>query len=255
MDFEFFFDSISKKMLIDFESIKKIIEKKPTVTGQILENTVREFLTKYFPPSLGITSGYIFDVNGNESRQIDIIIYDAFRTPVFINSENIRVVPAECVYAVIEVKSLINTRELKDIFENMRSVKSLQKNAYTHRYQDAPITWNVYGTHEPIWPINYYVFGFDSMDLKSLKDNIQQFHNDNMLPISKRIDAVCVMKKGIICNYNKDDEITFLPGNETHLGEFATEKALLVFYGLLSHLFYADMPIFVALNYIRKIPL
>lgn len=242
-------------MLIDFENIKKNIEKKPTVTGEILENTVRRFLTDYFPRSLGITSGFIVDVNGNETKQMDVIIYDAFRTPTFINSENIRVIPVECVYAVIEVKSRINTKDLNEILANMKSLKSLQKTAYTPRYMDAPVTWESYGTPEPYWPINYYVFAFDSINLKSIKEKIEQYNNENMLPVSKRIDAVCVMKKGIICNYTKDNKITFLPGNETHLGELTTEKALLVFYGLLSRLFYADMPYFVALSYIRKIPL
>jgi hypothetical protein len=254
MDFETLFGGISKKMLIDFENIRKIIEKKPTVTGGILENTLRGFLTDYFPRSLGITSGFIVDVNGNETKQLDVIIYDSLKTPIFINSENIRVVPVECVYAVLEVKSLINTSELNKIFENMKSVKSLQKTAYAPLYQDTPITWNLYGTDEPIWPINYYVFAFDSMDLKSIRNKIEQFHIDNLLPVSKRIDGVCVLKKGIICNYDKDNKITFLPNNETHIGEFASEKALLAFYILLSNLFPAGMPNFVALNYLRKIP-
>lgn len=255
MNLEILFNSIAKKMIIDFEYIREDIKNKPGLKGQLVENTLRRFLAEYFPKSLDITSGYIIDVDGNESRQLDVIITDASKTPKFLDSDGVRVVPVECVYAVIEIKTEIQQKELDEIFENMLSVRSLEKKAFTPTFIDAEFTWNVYGTDRKIWPVNYYVFAFDSMGLDLLKERIDNFHTSNQLPVWKRIDGICVLNRGVICNVNKEEKIIVLPNENSQLKVFYTQKALVVFYGLLSNLFGAALPIFLALRYVRNIPL
>ena len=88
-----------------------------------------------------------------------------------------------------------------------------------------------------------------------MKEIIENYHTNNNLPEWKRIDAVCVISKGVICNIKKDDKIIFLPDQNSHIKEFYTQKGLMVFYGLLSNLFVAALPNFVALEYIRKFPI
>jgi hypothetical protein len=91
------------------------------------------------------------------------------------------------------------------------------------------------------------------MSLTSLKSKVENFHILNRLSTWKRIDAICVMNKGIVCNVDANERIMRLPKRDTHLKEFKTENSLTIFYGLLTNLFGASMPILNALEYIKKI--
>ena len=39
---------------------------------------------------------FIVDTKGNLSKQMDIIIYDSAKTPVFFQSGSTRIIPVEC---------------------------------------------------------------------------------------------------------------------------------------------------------------
>ena len=196
----------------------------------------------------------IFDTLGNQSKQLDIIISDRNKTPIFKIGDRNRIVPVECVYAVIEVKSFLNTAELNKIFENMSSVRELEKKAFTEEYQDAHPTVNLYGKDWKIWPIHYFVFSINSIDLTSLRDQIEQYHNNNNLPCWKRIDTVCVLNKGIITNMGSDSKFDAIPTPDSTLVAQPTKRVLLGFYTLMSdYLFQARLPLFTFRTYLNKI--
>ena len=127
------------------------------------------FLRFYFPKTLDISTGFIIDSNSNQSKQIDIIISYAARTPIFYENPSVRILPVECVYAVIEVKTMLDSTRLQQSFENMKSVRKLEKKAFSKvpPYDDFSVT--LYDMSWPICPINYFVFAFDSMDLNDLE--------------------------------------------------------------------------------------
>jgi hypothetical protein len=147
------FDEISKEMRSNFNKIRVALKNSGS-KGESIEEIVRKFLQEYLPKNLAISSGMIVDSNGNSSKQIDIIIYDALKTPIFFKSGHIQVLPVECVYSVIEVKSMLNKDELEKIFANMDSVRNLEKKAY---YPEGDLSHPVllYGKEWNIWPINY----------------------------------------------------------------------------------------------------
>jgi hypothetical protein len=119
---------------------------------------------------------------GNVSRQLDVIISDAAKTPLFYRTGEDRVIPVECVYAVVEVKSKLDVHELERAFENMLSVRGLSKTAYYEPNSVIIDTRNLYGCEWTIWPTNYFVFAFDSTDPTRLKDKLDNMHLEHSLP-------------------------------------------------------------------------
>jgi hypothetical protein len=80
-----------------------------------LATLIRDFL----PPRFGIeTSGIVIDRFGNESKQCDIIIYDASNFPKYLR----KVFPIELVYGIIEVKTNITSTEAKGALDNLQSL-------------------------------------------------------------------------------------------------------------------------------------
>jgi hypothetical protein len=83
---------------------------KGTVREKIV---VAEFLQDYLPGTVEVTgSSEIIDVNGARSPQNDIVIFDPSAPPLYRESD-FRIIPSECVYGVIEVKSNLDNAELK----------------------------------------------------------------------------------------------------------------------------------------------
>lgn len=99
----------------------------PGLKGGAREFGVAEQLKLLLPAMVGVGSGCVIDSYGNTSRQIDIVIYEKDLCPRFsINGDPATTYfPCEGVIAVGEVKSTVNTKELKDIIQKIQSVKSL----------------------------------------------------------------------------------------------------------------------------------
>lgn len=76
-------------------------------------------------PSLGAhRSG-----TGEVSRQYDILLIDR-NAPRLRDLKSHRIVPAETVFGVIEVKSRIDGRELRDVCSEIAAIKRLPREAY-----------------------------------------------------------------------------------------------------------------------------
>lgn len=258
MDFDAVFQHISKQMTIDFDRARTL-SKHPGLKGDSAESIVREFLRLYLPINLEISSGQIFDTNGNISNQLDIIISEKSSTPtLFLDKEHkTRLLPVECVYSVIEVKARLDKRELikerSGVFENMLSVRKLEKKAF---YPSGVIVrdTNNYGREWADWPINYFVFAFDSIGLATLKAHINEYHVQHNLPPERRIDSVCILGKGMVLNKDADGSFGACPTSDSTLVYVESQKELLLFYTLISHyLLQAKMRTFRFIDYAGNI--
>lgn len=235
MDLIDIFGEIAVRMRSDFERTRKAIEHRG-LKGTANEQILRDFLGDYLLASLDVSIGEIIDSRGNRSRQADVIISDAARTPVLYGIKDIRVLPVECVIAVIEVKAKLDQRELAAAFENMRQVKALKKTAYYPQPGRIKYQHTLYGKNWDVWPTNYYVFAYESIRLETLVDVLDQRHVADKLPCDSRIDSMCVLDKGVICNELADGKLSVVPGEGSRLVGVYTEHALLLFYMLASHL-------------------
>lgn len=100
----------------------------PTSKGDNSEDGWMNFIKEMLPNKYGICKGFVIDYLGNVSEQIDIIIYDALYSPYIMSSSTKEIyVPAEAVYAVIEVKQQINKNYLKYANDKVESVKKLKR--------------------------------------------------------------------------------------------------------------------------------
>ena len=71
----------------------------------------------------------LVDAEGKHSKQLDVVISDTAKTPIFFQSGHVWVIPA-CAYAVIEIKAFLDKSEIEKAYSNMKSVKTLSKRAY-----------------------------------------------------------------------------------------------------------------------------
>jgi hypothetical protein len=138
---------------------------------------------------------------------------------------------------VIEVKANLAFGEVDSIFQNVQSVKSLKKAAYQSENGIIARTVNMYGQDWSIWPVHYYVFAFEGTDLIRTAERFGQLATESGSPASSRVDMVCVLDRGVICNRVSEGSYDALPTPSSDLWVCHTEKSLLLFYTLASRYF------------------
>jgi hypothetical protein len=95
--------------------------------GEVTETHFLEHLAGYLPKRYKAESAIVIDSEGRTSDQIDIVIYDPQYTPVLLDQKSHKYVPAEAVYAVLEVKPEINADYLKYAGKKAESVRRLKR--------------------------------------------------------------------------------------------------------------------------------
>lgn len=102
----------------------------PGELGTGREEVIRDFLRRHLPRRFGVSTGFVFDVYGHISKQVDVVIFDNLRSPVFEAVGGKQFFPCESVVCAAEVKSVLTSkRDIHKAFENIRSVKELDRSA------------------------------------------------------------------------------------------------------------------------------
>jgi hypothetical protein len=96
LNLEKIFDEVAFVMQAEARKTRNAISH-PGSKGTAFESEFRKFLRNYFPKSVDISTGIIIDSNGQESNQVDIIISDAAKAPIFYSKDDLRVIPIECL--------------------------------------------------------------------------------------------------------------------------------------------------------------
>lgn len=190
----------AKRMQSDFEASASIQHRGGKGTAR--EEILLSFLKKYLPENVrACGSAEIVSVDGQTSGQMDIVIHDPKAPPLYDN-EGHRILPAECVYAVIEVKSKLNANELRKSCENIAKVKRMPKQAYfPQMHVQCP---TIYGRqYNGYFPTFGYIFGYDSTNLRNMID-IDFLKSFAFRPYHERLDALWVLGKGV-CNWVNPD--------------------------------------------------
>jgi len=174
--------------------------------GMRREQAAIEFLREFLPPRYGVARGEIVDSKGGVSRQCDIVVYDALHAPVLQRAEASQLFPAECVYAVIEVKPSLDRGSLPKAVANIAAAKALDRSAIVaqhggHRLYhgpkaNPPIFGAVLSLHSPSV--------HDSM-VPCLREHQQE------LPREQWVDAVCVLDEALIYWFEMDPKGRGLP--------------------------------------------
>jgi hypothetical protein len=97
----------------------------PGSKGDASEFRWVKIFKRYLPKRYQVAKAFAVDSNGTISKQIDILIFDRQYSPFLLNQDDSLYVPAESVYATIEVKQEINKNYLESAGEGAASVRSL----------------------------------------------------------------------------------------------------------------------------------
>jgi hypothetical protein len=97
----------------------------PTTIGDASEANWRRMLTSFLPGRYEVGPVFALDAAGAQSQQIDLAIYDRQYSPLWLQVGASRIVPAESIYAVFEVKPEVNAGYLRYAAEKAASVRSL----------------------------------------------------------------------------------------------------------------------------------
>jgi hypothetical protein len=84
-------------------------------------------LRGHLPHRYQADRAFVIDSHGDCSEQIDVVIYDRQYSPILYNHANQRYVPAESVYAVLEVKQDLSAEHLQYAGGKAASVRRLHR--------------------------------------------------------------------------------------------------------------------------------
>lgn len=126
VDLQNIFLGLQKQMIIQLLANRENIPH-PGTKGDTTELCWVETLNKYLPQRYNAAKAFVLDSEDKLSDQIDIVIFDPQYSPFLFNQNNALYVPAESVYAVIEVKQSINKNMIDYAGEKIASVRQLKR--------------------------------------------------------------------------------------------------------------------------------
>lgn len=163
--------------------IKKVSASSPLkhrlTKGELRELFITNVLKQYLTSQFDIGTGIIINQKGEQSNQIDIVIYDNRILPPFIKEQHIGIYPAESVVGTIEIKSKLDKNSILKAEESAKFVHDNIYNSSSSIYNDLDI-----------WPIAGIV-GFYGHGCKELNDQSSGINwlNRNL----KTIFALCLI--------------------------------------------------------------
>lgn len=98
-----------------------------TLVGTGTEHGWYGLLRAFLPRRYGVATGKVVDSRGQQSEQVDLIIYDAFYSPLLFTLGDATFVPAESVYIVFEVKQSLNKTHLDAAADKAEAVRRLHR--------------------------------------------------------------------------------------------------------------------------------
>ncbi len=136
-----YFESIATELLNELNIIKQLVKKHNPTIGVVTEEILRRFLKKHLPESINVGQGFIRNDKDEISKQCDIIIYQSNSKKPFYKLDDLVVIPAESVIAIIEVKTIINSAIFHDTIDYFNQIlKVCYKPAYLFIYNSADIS-------------------------------------------------------------------------------------------------------------------
>lgn len=164
----------------------------PRDKGMAREQAFRRYLvdTGLIPSRYAITSTShrVASTSGHISRELDLLFYDAAEAITLMQREKAySVLPVECTYGVIQIKSKASRNDIRDGLLNIASYKKLQRVASQG--------WMIH-TGEPKSGTGFGIlFAYDTdLDWSIVVDELKSFCQNN--PRQVWPNAVFVLTKG-----------------------------------------------------------
>lgn len=206
------FTELEKKLTNDLERSSNTTNH-PGTQGNSTEIHWKTMLENHLPIRYKVSSGFVIDSEGKISQQQDIIIYDRQYSPLLFHDAGNLYIPAESVYAVLEVKPTLNADNVKYAGEKIQSVRDL--------YRTNTKIIHAGGEYSPreLFKILGGILTFDSSWSPALGNTFNE--NLKLLSFNGRIDFGCSLKDGSFkVIYDKSSDIKIDIKNKSILLEF-----------------------------------
>ena len=149
--------------------------------GNNREDLVAKFLNEHLPDRFGVSTGLIISHDGVFSNEADLVVVDRMNNaPLYATSEKKHWL-VEAVYGLIEVKTQLSPRDLKDAVSKLRRFKCLQR-----RFRE---TRDGQGMEESL----AILWSYESPDPRVVKANLVS--SLAPIPMEERPDFVVVPDK------------------------------------------------------------
>ena len=157
----------------------KINKNKPD-SGSLREDKLLEFIDRHLPTRCQMSKGgFIFDLKGNQSKQIDLLITsDAtlqFRTTNIKFSQSFNCI--EGCYCAISVKTKLSKEQLIDSIDNLASIPMYKKLVSNSRFKKSKATLLLRQIPQRV------IFAYEGIDDKKLTSHLIAHLNKNDLPL------------------------------------------------------------------------
>lgn len=173
--------------------------------GDSSETDWLKALLDHLPHRYQASRAFVVDSSGRKSEQIDIVIYDRQYTPILYNKNEQRLIPAESVYAVFEVKPTLNRQNLLYASKKAASVRKLHRTSAKIAYAA--------GKYEPkpLFPIIGGILTYESQWSPSIGKSLTNILQT--LDISSRLDIGCVITAGTFEAEYSSEKVKLISSN------------------------------------------
>jgi hypothetical protein len=157
--------------------------------GSVSEDRWIKMLSEHLPKRYKVNKAFVIDSNSTCSDQIDVVVHDRQYSPFVLNLGSALYVPAESVYAVLEVKQTMNAEYVAYAANKVASVRTLQRTSLPIRHA---------GGEYPAKPPHYIVGGLVSLDSEWNPAFGDAFRKAvSSCSVDGRLDMGCAVRHGV----------------------------------------------------------
>jgi hypothetical protein len=160
----------------------------PGARGEAAEEDWIRVLKDHLPHRYQADRAFVIDSRGACSEQVDVVIYDRQYSPFLFNQANQRYVPAESVYAVLEVKQDLSREHVLYAGEKAASVRRLHRTSAPVRHVEGV------ANPRPLPPILAGILTYQSSWTPPFGDPLRQALSD--LPLDQHLSIGCALAHG-----------------------------------------------------------
>ena len=204
-----------EQMKANLQASRFAFDHAPT-KGEATEANWIMWMRKYLPKRYCVDKAFVIDCDNHVSEQIDLVIYDQqYSHPVFVMDDN-KYVTAESVYAVFEIKQIVDKPYMEYAGKKIKSVRELKRTSVSI------VSANGQAKPKPLHRIISGILSLDSSWVDPITDNVIKYMNER--PNLEKIDLVCCMEKGSFSTtYDVD-------GNTISIVRSKNEESLIFFF-------------------------
>lgn len=180
------FQGLQDKLLADLGVSRSVLEH-PTAKGDATEVDWRRALRR-LPKRYRVTRGFVVDADSLVSDWIDLVVYDRQYSPLLFEHSGQYYVPAESVYAVFEVKQVLNRSTVEYAAGKAASVRKLRRTSV-----EIPHAGGVYPAKKP-FPILAGILATESAWSPPLGNPFERLLK--ALGSEERLDFGCALRHG-----------------------------------------------------------